>query len=202
MAISTYSELTTAVANWLARADLTSRIPEAIAMAEAHFNDVIRHRQMEQRATATASEYMALPADYLEMRNIKVQGSPSRKLEPISSFAADYSAESGSTVSYVLHANQIWLVPAPAGTEVIEIDYYKQIPALSATTTTNWLLTQSPDVYLYGACFHALTLVQDDQRVVMCGQYMSSIIDRLTGADKRQRWSGGELRVRSATAVV
>ena len=47
MAIGTYSELQTAVANWLTRADLTSRIPEAIAMAEAEFNDTLRHRNME-----------------------------------------------------------------------------------------------------------------------------------------------------------
>ena len=38
MALSTYSDLTTAVANWTARADLTSRIPEFIKLAESDFN--------------------------------------------------------------------------------------------------------------------------------------------------------------------
>ena len=39
MAITTFSELKTAVANWLDRSDLTDRIPEFIALAEA------RHRR-------------------------------------------------------------------------------------------------------------------------------------------------------------
>ena len=38
MAIGTYAELQTAVANWLDRDDLTDRIPEFIALAEAKMN--------------------------------------------------------------------------------------------------------------------------------------------------------------------
>jgi hypothetical protein len=46
MAISTYAELQTAAANWLGRADLTSRIPEFVALAEAKFNRTLRIRDM------------------------------------------------------------------------------------------------------------------------------------------------------------
>jgi len=53
MAISTYSELQTAVANWLDRDDLTDRIPEFIALAEARFNRVLRLRSMESKQTAS-----------------------------------------------------------------------------------------------------------------------------------------------------
>src|SRR5574343_38100 len=42
MAITTNSELNTAVANWLSRSDLTSRIPEFIALFEAKFNRDMR----------------------------------------------------------------------------------------------------------------------------------------------------------------
>ena len=44
MAIGTFAELKTATANWLDRSDLTDRIPEFIALAEARFNRVLRIR--------------------------------------------------------------------------------------------------------------------------------------------------------------
>lgn len=195
MAIGTYSELQTAVANWLTRADLTSRIPEAIAMAEAEFNDTLRHRNMEQRATATATEYMSLPSDFQELRTIKIQGSPSIKLQPFSSHVGEYTT-TDTPRYFQLTANQIRLIPSPAGTETVEIDYWKQIPALSAANTTNWLLTAAPYLYLYQACFHALTLVQDDARAAAAQALAQTYLGRLNGSSNRDRWGGGSLQTR------
>ena len=53
MAITTYSELKDAVGDWLNRDDLTSVIPNFIALAEAQFNRTIRHRKMVTRSDAT-----------------------------------------------------------------------------------------------------------------------------------------------------
>ena len=52
MAIGTYAELQTAVANWLDRDDLTARIPEFIALAEAKMNSNLRISLMENVSTA------------------------------------------------------------------------------------------------------------------------------------------------------
>ena len=70
MAISNYSELQTAVANWLDRDDLTARIPEFIALAEARFNRVLRLRSMEAKYTANTPEiydrlWVAVQVEYL-----------------------------------------------------------------------------------------------------------------------------------------
>ena len=71
MAISTKAELHTAVANWLNRSDLTDRIPEFIALAEAQLNRNLRTREMLVRKTSPlATQYVNLPPDYLEMTNI------------------------------------------------------------------------------------------------------------------------------------
>ena len=70
MAITTYTELETAVKNWLHRADLDSRIPEFIALAEARFyigSNPVRTISMQARAIGTtASGALPLPSDYLE----------------------------------------------------------------------------------------------------------------------------------------
>ncbi len=46
MAISTYSDLKTTVANYLARSDLTSQIPDFITFAENRLRRDLRIRQM------------------------------------------------------------------------------------------------------------------------------------------------------------
>ena len=81
MAISTYTELQSACANWLDRSDLTSRIPEFIALAEDTLNKRLRIRGMENRATAAVSEeYVSLPTGFLEMRNFQLNTTPKQLL--------------------------------------------------------------------------------------------------------------------------
>ena len=53
MSISTYTELQTAVANFLARTDLTSQIPDFIKLAEVRMSRELESRSQEKRATAT-----------------------------------------------------------------------------------------------------------------------------------------------------
>ena len=55
MAIGTFAQLKTAAANWLDRSDLTDRIPEFIALAEARFNRILRTRDMETVSTAIST---------------------------------------------------------------------------------------------------------------------------------------------------
>jgi hypothetical protein len=52
VSISNYDELKTAVANWLERSDLTSRIPEFIAFGEDRIGTDLRIRAMETSADA------------------------------------------------------------------------------------------------------------------------------------------------------
>ena len=68
MAITNYTELKTAVANFLARSDLTDRIPEFIALAEARLSRELESRSQEKRANATLTandEFVALPTDFV-----------------------------------------------------------------------------------------------------------------------------------------
>ena len=58
MAIDSYANLKTALANWLDRSDLTSRLDEFIELAEARFADDIRIRAMETSATQVLTSGM------------------------------------------------------------------------------------------------------------------------------------------------
>lgn len=195
----TYTTLQAAVASWLARSDLTSQIPDFIMLAEAKLNRSLRTRQMEQRSTAAAAEYMALPTLFLEMRNIKTTGTPVYTLEQRAPFEMD-ALDDGSTgrpSRYAIIANQIRLAPAPDSTYTLEIDYWESIPPL-ASNSTNWLLDAAPDVYLYGALLEASAYILDDPRIPLWMDAYTRTINQLQTADRRARWSGSPMAVRPA----
>jgi len=71
MPITNYSELKTAVENWLDHTLFTTRVPDFIALFEATANRRLRMRQQETSATLTPSSgAVALPADYLAWRRV------------------------------------------------------------------------------------------------------------------------------------
>ena len=75
MSLGSYSDLKTAVANWVDREDLTSRVPEFIALAEWRINKNLRIRQMERRSqmsTIANTEYYGLPPGWLRGRHLKL----------------------------------------------------------------------------------------------------------------------------------
>lgn len=199
MAISTYSELRTAVANWLDRSDLTSRIPEFIALAEADINRLPRIRAMEQRVTATLDEeYISLPTDFLSMRNFQLNTNPKQVLrfvtpEYIDTFWA--GSITGRPVVYTMLGGEIQVAPAPDSSYTAEMDYYKRWNI--ATDVVNWLLTNNPDVYLYGALLQAEPFLRNDKRIkTWAGMYGKAIAD-LELSDWRERFSGGSLAMRA-----
>ena len=84
MALSTYSDLKTSIANFLARDDLTSQIPDFITLAEARMSRELDTRSMEKRATATTvagDGFISLPTDLREIRNVQLNTDPVKTLE-------------------------------------------------------------------------------------------------------------------------
>jgi len=84
MSISTYSELQTAIANFLARSDLTAQIPDFIKLAESRMSRELETRSQEKRAQATVAagdEFVARPTDMREVRQVKRTTNPNRVLE-------------------------------------------------------------------------------------------------------------------------
>ena len=102
-----------------------------------------------------------------------------------------------SVTFYSIMDSAIELVPAPSDDVEIEMVYYKKIPALSDTNTTNWLLTKAPDIYLYGALSHASPFIMDDQRMPMFAQLYLARTEALNDESKISTHSGSPLVART-----
>ena len=208
MAISTYSELQTAVANWLDRDDLTARIPEFIALAEARFNRVLRLRSMEAKYTANtvaAQRNLALPASYIQMRNFQVNTSPLTTLSYVTPEIYDRlwgGSTQGTPKFYTILANEVSLGPIPASVQEVEMLFYKKFDNLSVTTTTNTLLTDSPDLYLYGSMLEAEPFIMNDERVPLWAAALDRAVSDMQEQDNKDRHSGSALRVMNTSGYM
>ena len=201
MAISTYSELQTDVANWLDRDDLTARIPEFIALAEARFNRVLRLRSMETKQTASTAggqRNYALPTNYIQMRNFQLNTSPLTVLSYVTPEIYDrlWGGSAGGTPQfYTILANEISLGPIPGSVITMEMLFYKRFDYLSVAAPTNWLLTNAPDVYLYGSMLEAEPFIMNDERVPLWAAALDRAISSMQEQDNKDRHSGSALRV-------
>ena len=170
MAITTYAELKTAIADWLNRADLDQKIPDFIRLAESTLNDVLRQADMVAQSTGItiASGRAALPADALEVVYAQVASTEDEPLEQISPqqltmLRRTRTRDAANPRFFAIIGRQIVVTPTPSSGS-LDIDYYQRIPALTDSNTTNWLLDDAPHVYLYTSLLHATPFLMDDAR--------------------------------------
>jgi hypothetical protein len=201
MAISNYTELQTALDNWLVRDDLSSRTPEFIALAEAAFNRDIRDRQMITTTTLTTvagTATLALPSDFLEPRSFVLETTPKRVLSSASAGQIDEDYANGQTgqpVLYSIEGANVRFGPTPDSAYSVRLAYYQKIPAL-ASNSTNWLLTNYPDIYLYGSLVSAEGFLMNDERIPVWGALLQRGLEGLGLASKRSEFGGGPLQTR------
>jgi hypothetical protein len=201
MAISTYSELKTSVADWLNRADLTAAIPNFIQLAEAKFNRELRTRQQVKRAYATLTgQYIQIPTDWLEAINLQLNVTPVRVLDFVTLDQADRIRANryGETNAdaYTIVGEQLEVVPPVGANTEIDMTYYMKIPALSDGNPTNWLLTAWPDLYVYATLVHAAPYLKEDERVALWKGMADQLLEEIRLSDERAKHSGGPLRAR------
>ena len=203
MALTTYTELKASIADWLNRSDLTSAIDDFISLSESQIERQLRTRQMIVRATATIdTEYGAVPGDFLETKSLKLNTNPVTSMQfetmdSLDSLSNTTYISPGKPLYFTIVGGQIRVLPIPDGSYTAELTYYAKLTKLSSTNATNWLLTQAPDVYLYGSLLQAAPYLQDDARIQVWSSLYQAGIEQLQIADDRGSTSGGSLQARA-----
>ena len=206
MAISTYTESKTAIANFLARDDLTSVIPDFIQLAEATMSRELETRSQEKRATATLTsgdEYIALPTDLREVREVKLNTTPLTVLTYYSPVALDSNFSSGGVgkpKGFSIIGDEMKMRPVPDDSYTAEIIYIGSITALSDSNATNNILTRSPDAYLYGSLAEAYAYLLDEQRASQYLQRFNLALEQIKVDEQRAHYGTGSLQISSIYA--
>lgn len=189
LSVTTYATLLTTLASYAARDDLTTLgfWPLAVQLCEAKANRSLRSKEMEQRSTASVDmnssepEFVSLPSDYQSMRRVRLSGVAGKPaLVYMAPEKLDEKRFANANVisqpqNFTIIGDEMELWPTPDSAYVIEMTYRKNIPAL-ATNSSNWLLTNHPDFYLYGSLLEAEPYMKNDARIQLWGQLYSNVI--------------------------
>lgn len=190
MALSNYTELKAAVAQWMRRADLTAEIPDYITLAEKKIVKLLKIRGQETETTLTPNSgdsTVALPSDYGSPIALWNALSDRIKINQVMPEALKYDDTPGAPDYWAVDGANIRFDCRLDGAIPFAFRYVKTFK-LSDVNPTNFILTEWPDVYLYGALTEGFLAVYDEQRAaVWQGKFQSAIeVARTTGNDSKK----------------
>lgn len=218
MAFASYAELIVEVAEWLDNTSLAARIPAFVALCEADMNRKLRVPRMIQRDTAnigTDNSFSAVPSNYLDVILYELSdGINIWRLDPAPiELIADYRAGSDAPgrprvfgVNGTDTGREFEHYPTPDRTYVGTLTYYGKPLALNSVVTatppvnvtTNWILQEAPDAYLYGTLLQAAPYLRDNEQARVWSDGYANALQGLKGAERRL---AGKLRTDMAGLV-
>jgi hypothetical protein len=190
MGLADYTAFKIATADFLHRGEVTAGstvIDDCIDLAEAELNTELRCRNQEDyTATSATSSYLVHPSDWLAHKSISYTvGGREYDLQPYSEEGGvvQLGGSAGSSAQgFVVRGDKTYLLPTGSGT--FQMVYYKLIPALSASATTNWLLTNYPHIYLGITLKYLAAWGYDDSRIPGMVDMANKAIASLNNASK------------------
>lgn len=203
MSLTTYAGLQASIAAWLKRSDLTAVIPDMVTLAEAKIARDLRLRKQltfTTLNTVASTQGVPLPADWLEFADVSLS---TDNPTPISFATVEHvnsrypQTFTGQPVVFSIDGDSLIFGPTPDAVYPISVSYYAKFPALSNVNTTNWLLTNYPSLYLFGALSESSAYIFSDERMVMWEQKYSKDLAEVRDSDKAAQYTGSALRVRN-----
>jgi hypothetical protein len=201
MSFTSYADLQTSIAGYLARSDLTAQIPDFIRLSELRLRRDLRIRQMLKSvttATVAADSTVELPSDFLEVRDLFIVGNPVQPLTYYSPSAFNRNArtwEIGKPRDYTVLANDFQLAPVPDTVYTVQMLYFAAPTFLSNANTSNVFLANTPDALLYGALLEAEPYLMNDARLNTWGSMFDRAMSSITRSDQQGQYSGVPLAI-------
>jgi hypothetical protein len=178
MSISNYSELQTAITEWMDRSDLTGNAADFITLAEARLNRRLKGLEIDATLSGTDG------AQTIDISSLSLA-------EPIALYCTTHGDEyeillkgngtiayketAGSPEFYVIDGDNIEFNRPQSGDQTYRFVYQARY-ALSDSVTTNWLLTNHPDVYLAASIVWGNVYIKDIQTAVIFKQTLDEFI--------------------------
>jgi hypothetical protein len=187
MALANYANLKASVQTWSKRQDVDDKLDDFIDLCETEIysNAIAPLRiremvQLETSATSTSVRTQALPTGFLEARRFDLTVSGQRPIIEYITPSAQVIRDSTGTPSNYTITDQIEYDIIPDVAYVTNISYYGKLTALSASNTTNALLTAYPNAYLYGSL---MVLFQWADNTEEYNKYKGLFVEAISGAN-------------------
>lgn len=201
MALATYSDLKTAVANYLARSDLTAVIPDFIRLAETRLRRELRIRQMLQvvtTSTVSGDSTVALPANFLQLRDIHIDTNPVSAVQyqsPSVFYRNSRTAQSGIPRQYTILGQEFQFAPIPDSAYTLQMLYYAAPDFLSDANASNVFMANCPDCLLYGSLAEAEPYLMNDARVQIWASLYDRAVNNVQVSDDQAEYSASPISI-------
>ena len=187
MALGNFSQLKASIETWSKRQDVSDKIDDFIAICEdqiySNTTEPLRVRSMVQTATSATSSSVrtqALPTGYLEVRRYDFTISGQRPTIDYVTPAHMNVRDGTGTPSVYTITSQVEYDIIPVEAYVTNMIYYGKVTALSTSNTTNDILTNHPEVYLYGSLMVLFQWAEDDEQSI---KYQNLFFQAISGAN-------------------
>jgi hypothetical protein len=191
MPLDSFSNLKASIKRRSKRNDVSEDdLADYINQCESEFYNnpvsALRIRAMEARATAsvsTSSRFLELPDRFLQMRRLKINDPyGGGKDTDVDYYTPEQMPLSGLVTipRFFSVTTQLEFDSVPDQEYTIEMQYIKKLEALSDTNTTNAILSDYPNIYLFGALW---ALFQDFIEPDMAEYYYGKFTQAIQGAN-------------------
>ena len=187
MAISNYSELQASIALWINRDDMASMLPDFIRLAEARIATEFKTQQLTTVTTIVVDAATeSLPSNYKGALSAHLNTDPKTRLDYFTPDEFDgraMSSTSGKPAAYTIRGGSIYFAPSPDATYSCLLTHYAT-PDLAADTT-NALLTNYPNLYLFASIIEAKDYNEEDS-----SKYETKYLKALNAAIEESDYHG------------
>jgi hypothetical protein len=201
MALSTFNDIKASIVKWAERSDISDdQIKDFLYMSEADASQQLRVPAMEAQLLLTVTDgRVTIPFDYLELRRLTFEGSFETTLQylPWDQFVAENRITTGAPRFFSRQGPNWFISGEPSDGSVILCHYYRFVPELTADIPTNWLLTVSPQCYLFGGLKYLYEFTMDNERAAYWDAKFTKELNKLQAIADLAEHRGSSLSVKN-----
>lgn len=209
MPLANYTDIKATIADYVNKSTLTTQIVDFITLSESKINRRVNLLQGEQLTTATydtsnTTRIFELPAGFIELRSLEVRKTSETDIDYVGVKYKDpkkikevYNSIAGKPKWYTLR-DQLEFE------RLADVSYKLRMHMIKkwdiATDTTNWLLTNHPDIYLYAGLIEGGLFLKNPNQLPTYKTLLDEAIDEVNKKDAKSK-NDSELSVTELAAM-
>lgn len=202
--ITSYSTLLTAVADYLAKSNLSTFTPNFVQNWEEKFlrQPMNFGRWMETSlSSAISSSVLAVPSAYLGLKYAYVDGSPASRLDRVSlnQLYGTYPRGGDSARPRWISRDTTNFVfgPIPDSDYTIKGVYWAKptlLRSFASDAAAHWIIVNAPDLALYGALLEAQPFLMNDKRIPTWDGFYKQALQNYRDLQREEDVSGSPIQ--------
>ena len=187
---------------------IVSNMDNFLRVVESRVNRALLTQKMSSTAYTlidTTTKYpnrYTLPDDFLSERSIRIT---QKELLTYSSTLSLVNPEqmanlrnnNSAYAAYCIISGYIEIWPVPVNTDtstyILEINYFRSVPALTKSAVNNWLSNNNPDCYIFGLLTEINSFAKDGESAALWDVRFKQSLDEITLLNDRATWSGNPI---------